>query len=134
LSLGGAGKRVSNTYYSLGGHATCPGPHRSVTFVPPAFDDSLLQIFHWPVYANITDHCLRAIYQYPSTYPCLKGEPGNLLVPILICWFSEAYKGYASAPRGNQSEVAQPMFAALLSHQHSFRYYVITGKDPKGIG
>ncbi len=57
-------------------HPTCAGalgPH----CVPPPFDGSLLQIMPWPIYANMTDHDLRAIYEYLSAIPCLEGDPGN---------------------------------------------------------
>jgi hypothetical protein len=46
-------------------------------FVPPPFDGSLLQIMPWPIYANMTDRDLRAIYEYLSAIPCLEGDPGN---------------------------------------------------------
>ncbi|MBI1787096.1 MAG: cytochrome C [Acidobacteria bacterium] len=57
-------------------HPTCTGalgPH----CVPPPFDGSLLQIMPWPIYANMNDHDLRAIYEYLSAIPCLEGDPGN---------------------------------------------------------
>lgn len=57
-------------------HPTCTGalgPH----CVPPPFDGSLLQIMPWPIYANMTDHDLRATYEYLSAIPCLEGDPGN---------------------------------------------------------
>ena len=31
----------------------------------------------WPIYANMNDHDLRAIYEYLSAIPCLEGDPGN---------------------------------------------------------
>jgi hypothetical protein len=57
-------------------HPTCSGalgPH----CVPPPFDGTLLQIMPWPVYANMDDRDLRAIYEYLSAIPCLEGDPGN---------------------------------------------------------
>jgi len=57
-------------------HPTCTGalgPH----CVPPPLVGSLLQIMPWPSYANMTDHDLRAIYEYLSAIPCLEGDPGN---------------------------------------------------------
>jgi hypothetical protein len=50
-----------------------PGPH----CIPTPFDGSLLQIMPWPIYQNMTDHELRAIYEYLSAIPCLEGDPGN---------------------------------------------------------
>jgi hypothetical protein len=29
----------------------------------------------WPTYHNMTDHDLRAIYEYVSTIPCIAGPP-----------------------------------------------------------
>jgi hypothetical protein len=34
-----------------------------------------LQVMPWPVYQNMTDHDLRAIYEYLSAIPCLEGGP-----------------------------------------------------------
>jgi len=30
----------------------------------------------WPVYGNLTDREMNAIYTYLSTIPCLEGDPG----------------------------------------------------------
>jgi len=57
-------------------HPTCAGA-LNAHCVPPPFDGSLLQIMPWPIYANMTDHDLRAIYEYLSAIPCLEGDPGN---------------------------------------------------------
>jgi len=35
-----------------------------------------LQVMPWPVYGNMTDRDLNAIYTYLSTIPCLEGDPG----------------------------------------------------------
>ena len=35
-----------------------------------------LQVMPWPVYQDMTDHDLRAIYEYLSAIPCVEGEPG----------------------------------------------------------
>src|SRR6202521_1597006 len=45
--------------------------------IPPPFDGSLLQIMPWPIHQNMTDHDLRAIYEYLSSIPCLEGGPGE---------------------------------------------------------
>ena len=58
-------------------HPTCTGalgPH----CVPPPFDGTKLQIMPWPTYAKMSDHDLRAIYEYLSAIPCLEGDPGNI--------------------------------------------------------
>lgn len=35
-----------------------------------------LQVMPWPVYQDMTEHDLRAIYEYLSAIPCLEGDPG----------------------------------------------------------
>lgn len=37
----------------------------------------LLQVMPWPVYQDMTDHDLRAIYEYLSAIPCVEGGPGE---------------------------------------------------------
>jgi len=36
----------------------------------------LLQVMPWPVFQDMTDHDLRAIYEYLRAIPCIEGEPG----------------------------------------------------------
>jgi len=57
-------------------HPTCTGAPNG-TCLPAPFDGSLLQIMPWPSYAAMTDHDLRAIYEYLSAIPCLEGGPGQ---------------------------------------------------------
>jgi hypothetical protein len=35
-----------------------------------------LQVMPWPTFHNMTDHDIRAIYEYLSAIPCLEGDPG----------------------------------------------------------
>lgn len=56
-------------------HPTCTGAPNA-NCVPPPFNGSLLQIMPWPVYQTLTDHDLRAIYEYLSVIPCVAG-PGS---------------------------------------------------------
>ena len=35
-----------------------------------------LQVMPWPIFQNMTDHELRAIYEYLRAIPCLAGDPG----------------------------------------------------------
>jgi hypothetical protein len=37
----------------------------------------LLQVMPWPVYQDLTDHDLDAIYAYLSSIPCVEGGPGE---------------------------------------------------------
>ena len=57
-------------------HPTCTGAPNAHC-IPAPFDGSLLQIMPWPIYGNMTDRDLRAIYEYLSAIPCLEGDPGN---------------------------------------------------------
>ena len=41
----------------------------------PPFVGDLLQVMPWPIHRNMTDHDLRAIYEYLSTIPCIEGPP-----------------------------------------------------------
>src|SRR6266478_1203130 len=61
-------------------HPTCTGMPNA-NCVPPPFDGDLLQIMPWPVYQHMTDHDLRAIYEYLSAIPCIEGptDPTNPL-------------------------------------------------------
>lgn len=41
--------------------------------LPPPFDGKLLQIMPWFVYQDMTEHDLRAVYEYLSAIPCVAG-------------------------------------------------------------
>jgi hypothetical protein len=44
----------------------------------PPFDGDLLQIMPWPNYQSLTDHDIRAIYEYLGAIPCIQGNyPGE---------------------------------------------------------
>jgi hypothetical protein len=53
-------------------HPTCKGPPAR-NCIPPPFNGALLQIMPWPIYRNMTDHDLHAIYEYLSAIPCIAG-------------------------------------------------------------
>jgi hypothetical protein len=65
-------------------HPTCtdisPTP-TPANCLPPPNDGSLLQVMPWPVFHNMTDHQLTAIYEYLSSIPCLESspDPNNVL-------------------------------------------------------
>jgi hypothetical protein len=61
-----------------GVHKTCTGTPTG-TCVPPPFDGALLQVMRWPSFSNMTDHDLRAIYEYLSAIPCIAGPASGLL-------------------------------------------------------
>jgi hypothetical protein len=43
--------------------------------LPPPFNGDLLQIMPWTAYQDMTDHDLRAIYEYLRAIPCIAGPP-----------------------------------------------------------
>jgi hypothetical protein len=51
-------------------HPTCTGAPNGAC-VPAPFNGNLLQVMPWPVYHNMTDHDIRAIYEYLSAIPCI---------------------------------------------------------------
>ena len=55
-------------------HPTCTGAPDG-TCLPPPFDGALLQVMPWPIHRNMTNHDLRAIYEYLSAIPCIAGPP-----------------------------------------------------------
>ena len=58
-------------------HPTCTGAPNSGC-VPKPFDGDLLQIMPWPVQQHMTDHDIRAIYEYLKAIPCIQGNyPGE---------------------------------------------------------
>jgi hypothetical protein len=57
-------------------HPTCTGAPNPGC-VPKPFDGELLQIMPWPIQKNMTDHDIRAIYEYLKAIPCIQGNyPG----------------------------------------------------------
>jgi hypothetical protein len=66
--------RTGKDYDNL--HPTCttatPSPSPA-NCIPPPVDGGLLQVMPWPVFHNMTDHQLEAIYEYLSAIPCIEG-------------------------------------------------------------
>ena len=61
-------------------HPTCAtGPDGkpvvTTSCIPAPFDGDLLQTMPWPGLRNLTNHDLRAIYEYLSAVPCVTGPP-----------------------------------------------------------
>lgn len=56
-------------------HPTCTSdtdPHIATgVCVPPPVDGSKLQVMPWPLFHNLTDHQIEAIYEYLSAIPCI---------------------------------------------------------------
>jgi hypothetical protein len=58
-------------------HPTCTGAPNPGC-LPKPFDGELLQIMPWPIQKNMTDHDIRAIYEYLKAIPCIHGNyPGE---------------------------------------------------------
>ena len=55
-------------------HPPC-SPSVTSNCLPPPFDGNLLQIMPWPTHKNMTEHDIRAIYEYLSAIPCIEGPP-----------------------------------------------------------
>ena len=69
-------RKIIRTGVDMDGlHPTCPTGTVNTNCIPAPFDGKLLQIMPWPTYQNMTDHDLRAIYEYLSAVPCIAGPP-----------------------------------------------------------
>jgi hypothetical protein len=55
-------------------HPNCSATVTTNCFTPP-FDGDLLQIMPWPNYRHLSEHDLRAIYEYLREVPCIEGPP-----------------------------------------------------------
>ncbi len=55
-------------------HPPCQ-PGVTTGCIPAPFRGDLLQVMPWPGLQNLTDHDLRAIYEYLSAIPCVAGPP-----------------------------------------------------------
>ena len=60
-------------------HPTCPPGVVNTSCIPAPFRGDLLQTMPWPAVKDLTDHDLRAIYEYLSAIPCVEGptDPTN---------------------------------------------------------
>jgi hypothetical protein len=60
-------------------HPNCSMSATTNCFPPvPPFDGDLLQIMPWPIYQHMSDHDIRAIYEYLKAIPCIQGNyPGE---------------------------------------------------------
>jgi hypothetical protein len=65
-----------------GVHPTCKGAPNGHC-LPPPFDGSLLQIMPWPVYGNMSDDDIRAIYEYLKAIPCIS-HAGTVGLPSVL--------------------------------------------------
>lgn len=56
-------------------HPPCTGAPDGTCLPAMDGDGNLLQIMRWRFYQNMTEHQLRAIYEYLSAVPCVEGPP-----------------------------------------------------------
>ena len=54
-------------------HPNCTAPGVPANCFEPPFNGDLLQVMRWPNFQDMTDHDLRAIYEYLSAVPCNPG-------------------------------------------------------------
>ena len=55
-------------------HPNCTAPGTPSNCIEPPFNGDLLLVMRWPFFRNMTDHELRAIYEYLSAVPCNPGQ------------------------------------------------------------
>jgi hypothetical protein len=65
-------------------HPTCTGA-LNPTCVPRPFNGDVLQVMPWPQFQNMTDHDLRAIYEYLSSIPCISNTDSPYAFLINDC-------------------------------------------------
>lgn len=99
-------------------HPTCAGPPNGKC-VPAPFNGDLLQIMPWPLYQNMTDDDLRAIYTYLSAIPCVEGGPNE---PPNRC-----------TPPAKTTAVAGPKNATVLSRDFRLDGTGSTSSDGKPL-
>ncbi|HEX4536402.1 MAG TPA: hypothetical protein VH140_05615 [Candidatus Acidoferrum sp.] len=60
-------------------HPNCSISITTNCFPPnPPFNGDLLQIMPWPIHKNMSDHDIRAIYEYLKAIPCIQGNYPSL--------------------------------------------------------
>ena len=55
-------------------HPNCTAPGTPANCLEPPFNGDLLQVMRWPSFRNMTDHELRAMYEYLGAIPCNPGK------------------------------------------------------------
>jgi hypothetical protein len=55
-------------------HPSCTAPGTPANCLAAPFNGELLQVMRWPFFRDMTDHELRAIYEYLSAVPCNPGK------------------------------------------------------------
>lgn len=55
-------------------HPNCTAPGTPANCFAPPFNGDVLQVMRWPFFKDMTDHELRAIYEYLKAVPCNPGQ------------------------------------------------------------
>ena len=71
--------------------------------IPPPVDGSTLQVMPWPIFHNMTDHQIEAIYEYLSVIPCID----NTFSPPPSGAPNELRNDCGGDPRVGQSHAAE---------------------------
>ena len=58
-------------------HPPCPKMGTDGCILPVVADGDLLQIMPWPIYSNMSDQDIRAIYEYLRAIPCVAHKPNT---------------------------------------------------------
>jgi hypothetical protein len=72
------GKDFDNLHPQCTDISPTPSP---ANCIPAPVDASRLQVMPWPVFHNMTDHQLEAIYEYLSAIPCIEGPTDASQLP-----------------------------------------------------
>lgn len=61
-------------------HPNCSATVLTNCFPPPQpFNGDLLLVMPWPTFQSMTEHEMRAVYEYLSAIPCISGPPTGVL-------------------------------------------------------
>ncbi len=92
-------------------HPTCTAanPPTPTNCIPAPVDGDLLQVMPWPVFQNMTNHQLEAIYEYLSAIPCIEGPatPADLPPPLQYAFPALHNECGGDPPTASQSRVSQ---------------------------
>jgi len=75
------GKDFDNLHPQCTDISPTPSP---ANCIPAPVDAGKLQVMPWPVFHNMTDHQIEAMYEYLSSIPCIEGptDPSQLPPPL----------------------------------------------------
>ena len=92
-------------------HPTCTSALPTPTpanCVPPPVDGDILQVMPWPVFHNMTDHQIEAIYEYLSAIPCIEGPATPSDLPPQMQYAFPALHNDCGDPQANLRRADPP--------------------------